>query len=330
MKRDDARLDEAARLIAAHLGGADEIGAARWLLQDPRNREAYQRVASAWDLSDKVAETPAILALRRGSHQAISSRPRFDWARLRLPAVSGMAMAAASLAAFLLLPQLMRPTESDATHQVQTVRVATAAGERRTVTAPDGSKILLDGRTKISIAYADDARRVLLEGGRAYFSVRHDASRPFTVAAGEGEIVDLGTRFTVDLNHDRVKVALLEGKVELRSARGSRLTMKPGQEAVVARSAPVVRLASVRIGDPLDWTRGTITLDEMPLPEAASLLSRYTRRPIRIADDPSLQSKAVSGVFMTSNADSFAQALASALSLKASAQPDGSQILAKK
>ena len=53
-------------------------------------------------------------------------------------------------------------------------------------------------------------RQVVMTGGRARFTVAHDASRPFRVVAGGSEIVALGTclLYTSDAAHARSSVDL--------------------------------------------------------------------------------------------------------------------------
>ena len=60
-----------------------------------------------------------------------------------------------------------------------------------------------------------DVARIELASGEAYFDVVHDASRPFTVYAGNRRITDIGTKFSVFRNGDDVRVTVREGRVRV-------------------------------------------------------------------------------------------------------------------
>ncbi|WP_204309887.1 FecR family protein, partial [Klebsiella michiganensis] len=70
----------------------------------------------------------------------------------------------------------------------------TAAGERREVALTDGSKMILNGDTRVAMI---DARHAELIEGEALFEVRHDAAHPFIVKTGDVTLEDAGTVFNV-------------------------------------------------------------------------------------------------------------------------------------
>jgi len=91
----------------------------------------------------------------------------------------------------------------------------TAAGEERTISLADGSRVVLHGQAQIRIGgdYDKANRTVTLVSGVALFEVVHQAQRPFTVDAGVISIKDIGTSFTVERTKDSIKVMVSEGKV---------------------------------------------------------------------------------------------------------------------
>ncbi|WP_457832782.1 FecR domain-containing protein, partial [Staphylococcus aureus] len=55
-------------------------------------------------------------------------------------------------------------------------RYATAIGEQRTIRLADGSKVMLDTDTVLTVAFEEKARRISLARGQAYFTVAHDTA----------------------------------------------------------------------------------------------------------------------------------------------------------
>lgn len=292
-------------------------------------RDADPRAAYAWERSAELADSPAILALRR---QALARPPRARW-RLSSPGFArragAVAAAASAIAAAWLvgLPRLasLNPGVPAA------LDIVTGPGEQREVHLDDGTTIRLEGRSAIRVADDGRARHVALLAGRAYFDVQHDAAHPFLVDAAGGQITDIGTRFTVDRSSDRVTVSLIEGKVAVRGVRqAAPLALAPGEQASFGAERPARKLVTAPSTDPLDWTHGVVELNDVPLARAVDILSRYTARPIHLGGDPGLDGRRVTGVFRADSAAGFATTLASALDLEQTRAADGGAILSEK
>src|SRR3546814_10686217 len=80
-------------------------------------------------------------------------------------------------------------------------RIETLAGEHRTVTLADGSKIEINGASVVEID-KDHPRFARLETGEAMFHVVHRERDPFVVEKGGVKIVDLDRNDTLlNSNH---------------------------------------------------------------------------------------------------------------------------------
>ena len=89
-------------------------------------------------------------------------------------------------------------------------------------TLADGSVIWLEKGSVLTFAAPfGAAERAINLTGKATFQVAKDSSRPFTVLANGLTATALGTKFSVDMYHDDVRVRLFEGKVVVKS-------LKPG------------------------------------------------------------------------------------------------------
>lgn len=314
-------------------GSLDEAAAifARLRADGVQASDADPLAAHVWRRSGELADSPSILALRR---QAMARPARSRWMShpaKRWVQISGLAAAASAAVAVWLIGVPSLPLLDVSNPAASASQIATGPGEQREVHLEDGTTIRLEGRSAVRIADDGQARHVALLAGRAYFDVQHDPAHPFLVDAAGGEIMDVGTRFTVDRSSGRVTVSLIEGKVTVREdRRATPLALSPGEQASFEPGHVARKLAREANADPLDWTRGIVTLDDVPLDRAVDLLSRYTVRPIHLADDPGLARRRVTGVFRADNAAGFPDTLASALDLAQARGPDGTIILSEK
>ena len=170
-----------------------------WLEQSSRHKVAYLRLKASWRRADRLAALKAPGSLLR------PSKPR--WIVPAAIAASLLVLAAGGAA------WLWRPPAAS----IQSY--ATAVGQRQALRLVDGTQIELDTNTHLRADLTGKSRTVTLDSGEAYFDVVHDASRPFTVYAGNRRITDIGTKFSVFRNGDDVRVVVKEGRVQDRADR---------------------------------------------------------------------------------------------------------------
>ncbi|MDR2961820.1 MAG: FecR domain-containing protein [Stenotrophomonas sp.] len=198
----------------------------------------------------------------------------------------------------------------------------TAVGERRQITLPDGSHVLLDAGTRLQVRRHLRSRQVLLAQGQARFDVQHSAWRPFQVEAGPVHVRNYGTVFDVDRQGDLSEVTLWRGEVGVRvEGGGAEQRLKPGQR-VLAQAGSLSPPEPVS-PDRADWTRGRLQFDRLPLSEVLRILQRYHDRPI-VLDDPALGPLQVSGVFDADRAETAVALLPEILPVQVLTAADGS------
>jgi transmembrane sensor len=216
----------------------------------------------------------------------------------------------------------------------------TRIGEQRTVNLPDGSTIILDADSRISVRYGDTERSINLEAGQALFKVASNPARPFIVRSGETSVRAVGTQFDVYRRTTGTTVTVVEGKVAVVSgkiqqaggghvgpsrttsghapgvatlapvflAAGEQLTIP---EIVIASaelpaaadtpSLPVVR--SVSVEQATAWTDGLLMFEGAPLAEVVREFNRQNTRRLVLEDDPELTGLMISGTFPASGSE---------------------------
>eukprot|EP01034_Spumella_vulgaris_P046031 gene46031-57387_t len=200
----------------------------------------------------------------------------------------------------------------------------TARGQRESVALADGSHLTLNTATKLRTAVTPQAREVWLDQGEAFFDIAHDAKRPFVVHAGKQTVTVLGTKFSLFREGDRLRVAVLEGRVQVKTAR-SNATVLARDDAAVADVANVLvtRKSSQQLNASLSWLQGKLVFDQVSLADAARQFNRYGRRQLVIEDDAAARI-AIGGVFDAHNVEAFARLLHAGFGLKV--QTDGDTI----
>lgn len=270
--------------------------AARWAVRR-RDADAYEEAAfEAWKSADAAHAEAFDQAWRTSQDPALAEAMRLSEQRSATPsrragAVAALAsgLLAASLAVFLAWPQLQLMT-------VAPVLLETTPGQQRDAILADGTRITLDGATRLEVRLGAHRRQVELVRGEAFFDVAHDASRPFIVKADIGSARVLGTAFDLERADGRLELSVHRGRVRLAPSglihRSAELTV--GQRAFAKEG----RLSVVRAFDPAaeDWRSGWLETDGLTLERLVERLNRASPTRIVIAD-PALARQRVAGRF---------------------------------
>lgn len=206
---------------------------------------------------------------------------------------------------------------------------ATAIGEQRTLTLPDGTEVRLDADSSVVARYSEHQREVEVERGRVQFVVADDPKRPFRVEAGPSTIRDIGTTFQVARHGQHVSVGLIEGAVVV-TASGSRerSLLGPGQAVDVDARGAISAKRPFDLEVARGWTRGQLVFKQRRLDQLVAEMNRYSHTPVRLAD-PELEALTVSGVFHAGDQASLVAALEQGWSLEAERTADGAIVLRK-
>ncbi len=266
---------------------ADWVAHADWLEADPRHLEMFDRISMlVEDATDGLtAAGPTRLVDRP---EPVNDNPPIPTVRHRWRRTAGFAVAA-GIVGFLVAPQLH--------HSAPVVETfATSPGQTRDVALADGTRIALNGGSKLRVDMANP-RAVTLAGGEAYFEVVHDAARPFVVHVGGGMIRDVGTAFDVALDGSAAEVAVHEGAVE--AGQPDRATqLRVGQAARIAADGSTTLIAHVEPASVGDWRSGRLSFRNATLDRVARDLSRNLGEPVTL--DPTLSGRRFTGVVVLS------------------------------
>ena len=157
----------------------------------------------------------------------------------------------------------------------------------------NNSRIIYPERfPKSSLFGASSSREVIVEG-EAYLMVAHDASRQFIVHTRQGDIIDYGTEFYVSTKSNSTRVALVSGKIGVKSATTQERILQPGQEASIATGGSL-SVVQTDIDRYVAWNTGKYAFHEATVRKLISIVSMWYGREVQY--DESLAERTVSGV----------------------------------
>lgn len=310
--------DEAAALFLVQQDEGAPVEAGlfeEWLAENVENRDAWDAVQNAWSLFDD-ADDPVFAALRE-SALAAPKASRLEGLRSHWRPAAAAAALLAVVAGGLHVGRgnynggdPFSSTRGPAS--VERLYAATQ-GEIMNVVLADGTRMTLDANARARVTIATGRRQVVLERGGAEFTVKHDASRPFTVAALDRTIVDIGTRFRVELASGSMEVALYEGSVQVNDTTGKPPTvLRPGQQLVVRTGK---RDVIVPVSGEGEAPGEFVHFDDVVLSVAADTINQRSATKLVITD-PEVTKLRVSGTFRAGDPDRFARTVSELLSLR--------------
>lgn len=273
-----------------------------WLDADPAHRVAYDAVALLD--ADIAARRNAIIASLPANDGDVdrpaSGVPRRWW-------IGGGMVAAVAVAALFVPKMATAPV-------TPMVAYSTGPTQTRTIDLKDGSHILLDRNSRLALADGPSPK-VEMQGGAAYFDVRHDPSRAFLILAGGYEVRDIGTKFDLVMEPQRLGVSVSEGKLVVAPKDGDGTSVVAGRRIDIVTSTGDAKVSPVATTSVGSWRLGHLVYQATPLALVASDMTRYVGRPVVV--DPAIGDLPVSGVLAIRDGAGLVQQIEALLPVRA-------------
>ena len=271
-----------------------------WVRQSREHRRVLFEMAALWDRMDNLARLADLF-----------DAPQ----RAKPPARVYMAMAASVMLTALAFAWSW--TYLAGRHQVLEGVYETAIGEHSRVNLPDGSLLVLNTNTRVSVTYDTAYRLFVLERGEINIDVAHDQARPLSVVAGDRVVQAVGTAFNVKMFNEReVELLVTDGKVlvakrqpdtaaidaparlaetAMAVAKGEKVVLGSAQEAVA-------QVAETDIAAQLSWREGNLIFRGESLEQALTEITRYTSVEFEVMDEHIKQER-IAGLFKAGDVD---------------------------
>lgn len=283
------------RLDQGRLDPLEQQAFERWRGQSPAHAAAWRRAEAVMQAIGSIPRATRSAALRE-----LAGNDRRRALKLAL-------MLAAAPAAWMAWRMPWAEWNAD---------LRTATGERRREILPDGSTLVLNTASAVTLAFSADERRLRLLSGEILVSTGRDPAprhRPFIVETAQGVVRALGTRFTVRQLPELTRVGVLEHAVEISTSGGAVARVEAGQAAEFGAQGLA---GAVRALDPAPalWENGLFLAQKLPLGELLAELGRYRKGVLRC--DPAVAGMLVSGAFSVADTDAALRLLARSLPLR--------------
>lgn len=271
-----------------------------WLASDPMHGPIYDELASL-DVDLDHLETCADDAMA----DVAAARPGPSRRAWLSGAVAAVLVAGIALSYFGMAGDEMM--------------VQTAAGEHRMLKLADGSRIDVNGGSRLAID-KDRPRFARLEAGEAMFHIVHRESDPFIVQVGDATLEDVGTAFNVLRRRSNISVSVSEGAIvynprqqNLHVPAGNGIDIQAGGRTALHKLDP----ASVG-----NWRTGQLTYREATIAEVIEDVNRTSGFAVKasadVADLPFRGS-----LILTDDGDQTIEDLAALAGIRAERQADG-------
>jgi len=278
------------RLCSGEASAADQLAWQQWHGEHPDHQRAWQRIESIRTVAQRV---PA--SIGRSTLDAAGKGRRHVLRSLGLLTSAG-ALAYGGY-------RISAGQAADTPWAGLLADFRTGTGEQRTVDLADGSRMLLNTRSAIDVAFDASRRLIRLHAGEVLIdTAKHRApsmaardARPFLVETAHGTIHALGTRFIVRDDDVQTRVTVLEDSVEVHMAdtAGDPFLLRAGEQLGFNRHTAT----PVRSADPAAeaWTHGSLVVDDWRLGDVVAELARYHAG--RLVCDAAVADIRVSGAF---------------------------------
>lgn len=147
----------------------------------------------------------------------------------------------------------------------------------RKVTLPDGSTVILNGNSSISITPGfNDKKREVLLNGTAFFQVAKDPNKPFTVISGRVNTTALGTSFYIHQSSNKAPttVSLLTGKVRVQVEGQPPVQLVPYEKSIYHPEQELVK--TTFDNDALvNWTKGMVIFRKANWEQVKNVIEEY-------------------------------------------------------
>lgn len=306
---------------------------AQWIKADPQHELAYEQCRTLWLIAGSLKYDPDLKHELEGARQRIEELRTGTFGKLKKSGGSlwqrtGKRMA--QVAAVLLVGLVFVYTAG----QKSPEEYITHVGEQRLVQLADGSTVMLNTNTKITVSYSHKKRRIDLINGEAYFDVSKDPQRPFEVVADNSLVRAVGTEFNVALLNHAVNVDVAEGIVEFETpetqSSATEVAAKLGVgEAVKYRQGDAdVKIHNANLARVSAWQVRKIYFDANTLAEAVEEYNRYTQQKVTVVD-ADLNQQRITGIFHVGDVDAFIFSLEQGLNARV-VRKDGAILVMKR
>jgi len=289
-----------------------------WQMTEPKQIPVLSDVKEEWNgLISEINNTKRVQKTNNKLSEAIKSIDQFIFAsKLRPVFATIITILFISLYFFVVNKESIIPV-------VEYQSITTSKLDKTEITLPDGSKVFLNGGSKIIYPdkFIEDNREIRLTG-EAFFSVVKD-KRPFIITTDNARIKVVGTKFGVWSRENRTRVVVKEGLVNVAQKRKieNPVMLKRNQLTCVSNGDQPTNPKYVDSKEYLWWMENSLLFDQTPFDEVIKKLEKFYEIKISVNNE-TIKNYSLTGKFKRENAESTLSMICFAMDLKYSKQRD--------
>lgn len=282
-EREDQAIAWLVRLNSGEADADDWRALEVWLATDAANQTALARVEALWgELDDQAYPLKRNLDDRAGAAIVTPLVPRRTsvrpgaraWPRWAAAAVVALAVGGVGFAVVRTLPTSYQ----------------TAPGEIRRIALSDGTRIDLNGGSRLAVRFDGAARRVTMADAEAAFDVTKDLARPFLITAGDQQIRVVGTAFDVINHGGQLVVTVRRGVVQVadaspRGIAGEAARIPAGYQLTRRQGDDTTSIKAVDPEEAVAWRERRLVYHDQSLANVAADLSRAFAVPVQVSGE---------------------------------------------
>ena len=159
------------------------------------------------------------------------------------------------------------------------VAITTASGQVKEVFLPDSTLVSMAGSSTLRYdakGYGKE-RRVVEMSGKAFFQVKRNETRPFSVHTALTDVTVLGTSFLVNERSAVTEVNVVTGKVRFSAGQEEekQVVLTAGMSAVYSKEEKDMTISKEENLNNLSWKTKQLRFDDTPLEQVIKDLNDY-------------------------------------------------------
>ena len=307
-------------LRGGNLSESDTNAFADWLLQDVEHADAFAKAEDFFNEMLVYAKIPSL----ETDQPSYEHPPKVPIVKSKRKVNTWLAIPLAMAAVWLIAVGLVMPQQSSLLDYIFS-DYHTQTGEIRDIQLSDGSHLLLNTNTAVSVDFQASKRLITLHHGQVRLTVAKDVHRPFEVKADSLTLRALGTVFDVyrkDARSIKVTVqehavaASLQNSTEPATVDQSKaVVIQAGQQLLYKGEESLPEPTAVDLTQAAAWQQHLLYINNRPLSELIAELGRYRLGRIYLADNK-LKDLKVTGVFPLDDPEDVLSSVKNVLALQ--------------
>ncbi len=295
-------------LLRTHdISEADTEAFANWLSEDIRHADAFAKAETTFNDMTLAALSPRVDAPVKNPNrkQEIICLAGTAKRQKVKPAISPrwLAVPMALAVCWLFAVVLILPKQSNLLDTYLS-GYHTGTGEQQHIQLADGSQILMNTNTAVSVNYQSSVREIILHHGQAQFTVAKDSGRPFEVESGGIKTRALGTVFEVYRQETgAIDVTVQEHAVSVTTPNENQSPVKVlEKQRLHYHDGKLTQPMPVDTEQSGAWQHRRVFINDRPLAELIGEIDRYRIGRVFLAGG-GLKNHRVSGMFSLTDPD---------------------------